>query len=342
MSRARKKLQTKYTSSKEEIDRCFERFHKLFPTDADKAEAIYSTLAPEGFHCECGNFVSTRKYGERTAICIRCKRKASVTAKTFYEGVRKISAYCCGTFLLGTGIAISGNEFAKRNGISSSQGSIILHSLSAAVVLDMNAAAELLTAQVLESVGKRSNETPAREHPKAEQVEAEKRSERSVSCKTKTNPRPEARRIPAGDLENRIFSLLQSEALQPDEICRLSMLSITEVACTLTMLELNGFVRCLPGNRFAVIEQSARHSAKSLGRSEKARVRNFIMFIKKTFHAISRKYLQRYFALYWCFIDRQRWTFDSLLGLFSRSPCQTYFQLKSYVSPLSVKVVLVV
>lgn len=101
MSRTRQKLQTKYTSSKEEIDRCFERFHILFPTDADKAEAIYSSLAPEGFHCECGNFVSTRKYGERTARCSRCKRKASVTAKTFYEGVRKTSAYCCGAFLMG-------------------------------------------------------------------------------------------------------------------------------------------------------------------------------------------------------------------------------------------------
>jgi len=342
MSRARQKLQTKYTSSKVEIDLCFERFHKLFPTDADKAEAIYSTLAPEGFHCECGNFVSTRKYGERTARCSHCKRKASVTAKTFYEGVRKTSAYCCGTFLMGAGIVISGNEFAKRNGISSSQGSIILHSLSAAVVLEMNAASELLTAQVLEPVGKRSNETPAREHPRAEQIEAEKRAARSASCKTNTNPRPEARRSPAGDLENRIFSVLQSEALHPDEICRLSMLTITEVACTLTMLELNGFVRSLPGNRFEVIEQSVRQSAKSLGKSAKKRVKNFILFIKKTFHAISRKYLQRYFARYWCFIDRQRWTFDSLLELFARSQSQTYFQLKSYVSPLTVKVVLVV
>lgn len=88
-----------------------------------------------------------------------------------------------------------------------------MHSLSAAVVLEMNVAAELLTAMVLEPVGKRSNETPAREHPKAEQIEAEKRAARSVSCKTDTNPRPEARRIPKGDLENRIFAMLQSEAL---------------------------------------------------------------------------------------------------------------------------------
>ncbi|MBX9952182.1 MAG: hypothetical protein K2Y39_23610 [Candidatus Obscuribacterales bacterium] len=340
MSLTRRKLQTKFTSSKEEIDRCFERFNMLFPTDADKAEAIYSTLAPEGFHCDCGNLVSNRKYGERTARCSRCKKKASVTAKTFYEGIRKASAYCCATFLMGAGIVISGNEFAKRNGISSSQGSIILHSLSAAIALEMSAEAELLTALVLEPVGKRSSETPAREHPKAEQIEAEKRAAKNVSTTTRVNPRASDRKIPKGDLERRIFSLLKTDSLHPDDICGLAMLTITEVACALTLLELDGFVRCLPGNRYEVIERPANESVRALNKKDSRRVNNFIMFIKKSFHAISRKYLQRYFARYWCFIDREKWTFDSLLELFARSPYQTYFQLKSYVSPLAVRVVL--
>ncbi|HIA52889.1 MAG TPA: hypothetical protein EYN91_12510 [Candidatus Melainabacteria bacterium] len=342
MPRRRKPLQTKFFSPKEEIDLCIERFNELYPTDADKAESIYRSLTLNGFRCNCGMLILTRKNGERKAKCSGCKKTVSVTVNTLFHGMRRPSAYACGMFLFGEGVSISGNDFALRNGISQSQGSIILHTLSAAVVMEMCGAPELLTAALLEPVGKRSNETPARAHPKAEQIEAEKRAAKSGATKGNKNPRQALEKLPTRDPDKLIFSLLKAESLQPDEISKRVLLSITEVACSLTMLELDGFVKPVAGNRFEALVAPENSVVQMIKEPARKRIKNFVAFIKKTFHGISRKYMQRYFARYWCFIDRERWSFESMLELCARAPYQSYAQLTGYVTPLSVKVVLAV
>ncbi|PZM84640.1 MAG: hypothetical protein DKT66_08400 [Candidatus Melainabacteria bacterium] len=331
----------KFTSSKEEIDLCFARFEEKFPTKADREEAILKSLMPIGFRCACGNLVTDREYGKRDVKCSACKRKSSITANTFYHGVRRLSAYCNGQFLMGEGIAISANDFAKRNGISSSQGNHILHTVSCEIVREMENAVEILTALLLEPVAKRSKETPAGEHPKKEQDELEKKSAKYGSQRAAKNPREFPAALPLREKDKSIFELLQERPLNIDELVALAKMALSELFSILTMLELDGFIRALPGNRYEVVQKiPTAQSMSVIGAPTEKLLKWFVRFVKLTFHAISRKYLQRYLARYWCFIDRKRWTFEALLKMCARAPYQSSSQLVSYVTPLQAKAVL--
>lgn len=331
----------KFTSSKEEIDLCFARFEERFPTKADKEEKIYKSLTPNGFRCACGNLVTDREYGKRNVKCFACGRKSSITANTFYHGIRRISAYCNGQFLMGEGITISANDFANRNGISSSQGNNILHAVSSEMVREMEDAAEILTAVLLEPVGKRSRETPAGEHPKKEQEELERKAAKTGSQRAEKNPRELPARLPSREKDKRIFQLLRKKPLTTDELVALTKMALPELLSILTMLELDGFIRTLPGNRYEIIQdKKTAQSVPLVAITAERLLKCFVRFVKLTFHAISRKYLQRYLARYWCFIDREKWSFESILEMCARAPYQSYAQLVGYVTPLKAKAVL--
>lgn len=331
----------KFTSSKEEIDLCFARFEERFPTKADKEEKIYKSLTANGFRCACGALVTGRKYGKRGVKCSACGRKSSITANTFYHGVRRISAYCNAQFLLGEGITISANDFAIRNGISSSQGNNILHAVSSEMVREMENAVEILTEILLDPVGKRSRETPAGEHPKKEQEELEKKTAKAGEKRAEKNPREFPARLPSGEKDRRIFQLLQQKPLTTDELVTLAKMALSELLSILTMLELAGFIRTLPGNRYEIIQETkTAQSVPVVGNTMERLLKGFVRFVKLTFHAISRKYLQRYLARYWCFIDRKKWSFETLLEMCARAPYQSAAQLAGYVTPLAAKAVL--
>lgn len=339
-----------FTSSVEEKDLFFARFYERFPTDADRLEVICRAASPNGIKCKCGSLVTSRKYGERYARCTSCKKKVSATADTFFHGIKKTTAYCCAIFVIGEGLAISANDFSKRNKIATSSGSVMLHEVSAAVVDVMKDEKEMLSAILCEPVGKRSKETPAREHPKAEQAEAEKRAaERSKP--PSADPQELLQRmsksaqaespLPENDVEKQIYKLLTMQPIQFEALCSQSNLPQSEVLCALTMLELAGFVRALPGNHFEGIKKEMPSSIpqpRSPIEAISKEAKIFFQFIHATFHKVSRKCLQRYLARYWCFIDRKRWQFESLLELCGRSSRKSYEQLSGYVTPLSVKV----
>ncbi len=214
----------------------------------------------------------------------------------------------------------------------------------------MTDSAQLLSKVLCDPVGKRSKETPAREHPKAEQIEAEKRAAKEGQRHSSANPNQLLQRmnesaqvkspVPENEIEKQIYELLTVQSTQFEVLCTQIKLPQTELLCALTMLELAGFIKQLPGNRFEAIEKEMPASFhQSIGTNDQ-QVKIFVKFIHKTFHKVSRKYLQRYLARYWCFIDRERWQFESLLELCARAGRKSYEQLTSYVTPLSVKVVL--
>ncbi len=89
---------------------------------------------------------------------------------------------------------------------------------------------EMLSAILCEPVGKRSKETPAREHPKAEQADAEKRAAGRSKFTSSDNPQVflqqmnEAAQaqspIPEGEIEKQIYELLSVKPIQIDALCK--------------------------------------------------------------------------------------------------------------------------
>jgi transcription elongation factor Elf1 len=62
-----------------------------------------------------------------------------------------------------------------------------------------------------------------------------------------------------------------------------------------------------------------------------------ISFISDAFHGISRKYLSKYSAAFWCHQDNSRWHFDSLLAACLTSGPITKEMLANYSSPPMIK-----
>jgi hypothetical protein len=352
MSGDRPSESLRVTSSAEEKELFFARFYARFPTETDCMEVICRAASPNGIKCKCGSLVMHRKYGERTARCHSCKKKVSATADTFFHGAKKATAHCCAIFLTGEGLAISANDFSRRVQVATSSGSVILHEVSAAIVNVMNDEMEMLSANLCDPVGKRSKETPAREHPKAEQADAEKRAAQrskpasSASAQELLQRMSESTQttnaIPENEIEKQIYELISVQPIQFDALCKQFKLPQSELLGALTMLELSGFLKALPGNRFEIIRKDVLSSIPQPNfpiSTNNKQAKIFFQFVYKTFHRVSRKYLQRYLARYWCFIDRARWQFESLLELCARSGRKSHEELTSYVTPLSVKVV---
>lgn len=347
MFSVRSSNQPKVTSTKEEIDLAVASFFELFPTSADCEEAICIAVAPHGVICECGTLLTNRNFAERTVRCTRCKKKNFVTADTFFHGVKKPVAYCLGTFLLSEGIAVSANYFAKCASVASSTGGVILHELSDVVMKNMDSAANVLTAKFREIIGKRSKETPAREHPFAEQAEEEKRAaERAKKKGEMPSLQPEIQDEPeglkaCGDLERKIYHQIRHEPVSLDSLSDTIDAPLTDLLGALTMLQLSGFSRALPGNKFLAIKDYddavLPMTKPASDKVRKGSLKHFFQYVRKTHHRISRKYAQRYAARYWCFLDRKRWTFTTLMNACAKSSRPSYVQLTSYVSPLAVK-----
>lgn len=347
MSTSHSSKKPKVTSTREEIDLAVGNFFDLYPTSADCEEVICNAVAPDGVTCECGNFVTEREFGERTIRCPRCKKKIFVTADTFFHGVKRPVAYCLATYLMSEGIAISANYFAKCASVASSTGGTILHEISDVVVKNMDSATNVLTAKFRQIIGKRSKETPAREHPFAEQAEEEKRvAERAKRQGITPAPPPEVTELPSelepcGELEKEIYKLIMDEPVNFDSLSDSIDVPLSDILGALTKLQIFGLVKVLPGNKY-----SASHDAEDIDFPEAARpavlprqgsLKHFFQYVRKTHHRVSRKYAQRYAARYWCFLDREHWTFASLMKACAKAKRPSYAQLTSYVSPLAVK-----
>jgi hypothetical protein len=111
-----------------------------------------------------------------------------------------------------------------------------------------------------------------------------------------------------------------------------------ELSATLTLLELMGLIKRLPGEFYA--RQISHHTntrADEKHPNASALVDGSIKFIRETFHGISRRYLQLYLAAYWCWGDRKRWTLGALLQHCLEVGEISSFEILSYVSPQMVQ-----
>jgi hypothetical protein len=275
------------------------------------------------------------------------------------------------------GVSISSSRFHKLAGVAYSTALSIFQKLTLVIESHMNGASvpSALFAPVL---AKRSRETPARAHPLAEEEELKKRlfqgktagdsfdgqelinSSQSLpgfdcelDCGAEYEPEPEGEtRIStnppaaAGELNEQkkiVYECLSRQPVHFDDLCVQLGMPAGQLSATITMLELDGFVTRMAGDRYVRCTTGDDEIAMpSAGGVEPAKatamVASFIEFVRSHFHAISRKYLQNYLAAHWCLTDRARWTRGSLLKVCTQFRHISYGEILDYVSPLSVRI----
>lgn len=167
-------------------------------------------------------------------------------------------------------------------------------------------------------------------------------------------------KLELSERESEVYKHLSREPLDFDALCQRARIATNEVSSAITMMELAGVIRRLPGDRYVrcTSEKSAKADIKSIGidkigsgddngsdsewlnhatgRTDRT-VTAAINFVLINFHGISRKYLQNYLAAYWCHVERARWPFSTLVeACFQYGPV-FYRHIVKYVSPTLVR-----
>jgi hypothetical protein len=274
-------------------------------------------------------------------------------------------------WLLGHHVQLSGAELRRRARVSDSCAQTIIKKLL--MVIHQNAGSEaepIGSFHFMALFCKRSAQTPAEEHPSAE--EEREVAERPPQATNQSHARSEeGRRAPTPSssnlaspelqplgsidwteaaslaqltaFEREVYEVLNDEPIYFDTLCHRVTLPPQELNVALLNLEIAGmatrtfgdhYVRSCPVQKPMVIEPKRADTSTDLMAAE---IRKHIDFIRRTFHGISRKYLQIYLASYWCYVDRVTWSCDRLMEECLQFGPLLFKRIRAYVSPSVVR-----
>jgi hypothetical protein len=341
-----------------------EEFDRLYPTEAACVVALIGKFdEDEGKTCNhCGSHDIQMESGDRIGHCDSCGKPLRTTADTFFEGIRSARPYLFVIWLMENGISVNGCELHRTLGIASSTGSRIIKMLS--LVINESMQEEPLAICEL-SEGfvpifyKRSLETPANKHPMTEEAEMEKRALKNAlgtqsthsttSSSASATSASVANAVSGGNLSRPEEAVLQVLSLQPVKLEKLSEqtnMPIGKLSSLLMMLELKGLIESLPGEQYKLLLSTAKCSLGApttqagtpvLPNLSLTNIDAAIDFIRTDFRGISRKYLQLYLGVYWCYVDRARWSCGKLLRACRNFRSVTEADIRAFVTPLVVR-----
>jgi len=195
--------------------------------------------------------------------------------------------------------------------------------------------------------GRRTRETPADEHPRAEEEAAARKYRRPVSETLDAVVSQAVSQLGQGygeDFEKpefrEILSELANEPVHFNQIAERTGIETTQLFNALTQLQLDGLAVRQPGDWFLLTPNILCRSSKNTTNEEiDIKKEGFIAFLSNLSHRIGRKYLQLYLALHWFLTDKERWTKGRLLETCLRSGPISERDILAYSSGLNVQLV---
>ncbi|MDX2106565.1 MAG: hypothetical protein SFY67_09200 [Candidatus Melainabacteria bacterium] len=317
------------------------KFESKFADEQTCMNYVLHKLAKEVRCKECQGGNVRRLARSRDCICNDCGTISSLTAGTIFNGVRKIGPYLKMIWLLERGLAFNCFQIHKHLGIAYSTCLAIFKKLST-VIKDLmeNREKKIGSALFMPIFMKRSRLTPLNEHPQAEQ----KMAYLKVTVKDEFNKSSEDVELKLGslsDFDRKVYELIRVGKIDLDNILQKLEATVHDVMLPLFELEDAGLIERLPANYFALKDNSNSHlhqnlDAQPYSHKLKKHVSKCLLFLREKFRGISRKYLQNYLAVFWCWTDRKTWGPNSLLRACLRSPEISYHQILTYETPLDV------
>ncbi len=365
-------MTSNYQDRERRLRKLLRKFDKKFPTEADCAEEIYK-YTHGGIRCHfCGNKDLNREHGARVTKCGKCRKNVHLTAGTLFEGIRNCRPWLLGVWLLEQGEAFSASLFAKVAGIAPATALVLLKKIKFVILKNMANTVLVNSTHLSEVICKRSKETPAKEHPLAEQIVIDERARQNLAPDTidgmveaamdaifqpvhnpkqvvgpiivqsisiledADNGKPPA--LVKWSNEKIAYRMLSKNSLNPDELCTSSGLSSAQISSALGMLEIAGFVERLPGDRYKPTSLAQTSACTANTNASNVDFVPIVNFIRDHYHGISRKYVQPYLACYGCIRDRKRWRRGALLRACVRSSPIPYSEVIAFVSPPLVQI----
>lgn len=309
------------------------RFDVAIPTEDSARAYVFAILAEGGVSCgNCG--VVGYPGAERHFCCQGCKRPVWVTARTFFENVRKLRPWLALISLMENGVSFNPNQVCALIQVSCSTAAEMKRKLDCLIANQMPTDSPTVPSGLFKALFfRRTIETPARAHPREEQSQ--------IDEKIDSEKAPEV--VPISNIDDPFFGPLNEceqavwncldESLDFDRLAYRSKLDTSALNAGICLLELRGLVKCSRG----LYSRVPNHTQSSVDAS-KVPIGDFIKFVKTCHQGIGRRTLQWYLAAFWCYSDRQRWGPGEILSACLKASPASRHQMRMYVSPPFVKI----
>jgi hypothetical protein len=296
----------------------------------------------------CGS--SRTERNGRIRKCNDCRLRRSVTAGTFFHNSRKIRELVCMIESIDEGIVCNKADYHRATGMARSSASVVIDKITMMTHDDVVKAGYTLeeSSTFLPLYGKRSSETPAREPPHAEQLACQRERESLTPPITEpeklSSPAEITPGIDAFELMPQakgIFELLAKAPLSTEDLIVACDLSVSDVLSGLAILEIAGLVCTDPQGRLTLraangFSSDANSNAAPTNNPESALAA--IDYIRRCFHAVSRKYVQLYLISHWWRQQNHLWKQGLIFSACAAAKYIRGRDLLKYVSPMRLKV----
>lgn len=315
---------------------CLSAFNAEVPNEDSARARVFAGLV-ENRGIECPHCRGVGMPGsERSFGCRKCKRIVWVTAGSFFENVRKMRPWLAMIWLFEHGVEFNPSQVCQSIGVSTSTAAEIKKKLDFLIASQMPADSPTVPSGLFADVFcRRTIETPARAHPREEQLEVDRKADKALDTAPDVVPLDPEDPFsgPLNDYEQAIWDCLSDEFISFDRLVVLSQLPVSLLNSGIFLLRMRGLIK-------AQFETFARVPKSSRFKVDKNSVpfTGFVSFIKTVHQGIGRRMLQLHLAAFWCFIDRTRWGPGKLLSICLNSHPVSRHQLRTYVSPQFVKI----
>ena len=353
-----------YKTNKREttISNLFAQFKAQFTSEEDCVEEIYSFIMPEnGFRCNhCNSKIIKMDYGARNAKCNLCSRNSWITADSFFCRTRRLFPWLLYIWMIDNGITLNSIELSKLSGLATSSSQHIIKKVGFVLkeVMKNKINTTAHSSKFIQVISKRSRETPAREHPRAEIkgiIQKNKSTPnpniRSVNSNSNTNTSTDSaqkqlskssingmHKAESSDIEKLISNVLYSNPAHIDSICQLTNLSINTLIPSLTLMEVAQKIKSIGGGFYKLTENYSCSQGQPNSPISKFSLKKTRSFIRRVFQGVSRKYLQIYLATHWYKTKISKMnSSNNLLQLCVDYGDISHRTIYSYISPLFLR-----
>lgn len=296
---------------KEKIDRIWSEFSEQFP-DSNSQLKTLCCGSKENF--ECSQCRSTRveilEEGGRCLKCLDCRSKTWITSSTFFKGIKKPLPYLAVIYFLESGIALNSVELSILSGVTQSTAWEIIKKISLVANACLSDKGERVPiSHISRAIYKRSRKTPSDCSPAQEvneETEAAASSTAFSISMLESSSEPQLDRYlfksELAEHDRVIFEAIGQSPLHSDDLCSKLNLGPAKILPSLTILELDGLIESVAGNRYIrklVHPISEQPSRKSISQYACTLIEAIIDFGCSTYQGISKKYSQLYVALMW-------------------------------------------
>lgn len=310
---------------KEKIFRIWKEFSELYPDKESQLKALCGG-SKNGFECsQChGNRLEVIEEGGRCLKCLDCRSKTWITSSSFFKGIRKPLPYLAVIYFLEYGIALNSIELSTLTYVTQSTAWEIIKKISLVANASLSGQGERVPViYIREAIYKRSRKTPSDCSPAQEleqAIEAVKNSSdmtiSMLESADKDHSNQSSFQGMLADQELLILEAIGQSALHADDLCSRLKLGPSKVLPSLTILELDGLIESVAGNRYRrkpLNPVSEELSPLPVSQNASAMIGEVIEFACSVYRGISKKYSQLYVALMWMTKEGEKLGWRSIL-----------------------------